>query len=148
VADGLGSNTKEGAVPASVRATISLLWMLVLVCGLTMVLAIVLRDDLVAAWRVGKSEELDPPAFVPVSITMFVVILMLAWVLAVMFRAGHEWARWSIVGLAVLIGFSAVVGLPLDLPLGFTVVCVAALLVDAALVVAVLHPRTHAFFRS
>ena len=148
MAEGCGSNTKEGAVPASVRATVRLLWALVLLCGLTMVLAVVLRDDLVAAWRVGKSEELAPPAFVPVSITMFVVIALLAWVLAVMFRAGHEWARWSMCGLAVMIGFAAVVGLPLDLPLAFPVVSVAALLVDAALLVALLHPRTHAFFRS
>ena len=133
-------------MPASVRATVSLLWALVLLCGLTMVLALVLRDDLVATWREGKSSELDPPAFVPVAITMFVVIALLAWVLAVMFRAGHEWARWSIAGLALLTGFAAVVGLPLDLPVGFFVASVATLLVDAALLVALLHPRTHAFF--
>ncbi len=85
-------------MPSSVRAAVLLLWALVLLSGLTMVLSIVLRDELIATWREGKSTELDPPAFVPVAITMFVVVALLAWVLAVMFRSGHGWARWSIAG--------------------------------------------------
>ena len=134
-------------MPGPVRAAVILLWGLVVLCGLTMVLSIALRDDLVAAWRAGKSAELDPPAFVPVAITMFVVIALLAWVLGVMFGNGHEWARWSIAALALLTAFTAVIGLPRDLPVVFVVVSLVTLAVDLALLAALFHPATHVFLR-
>ena len=129
-------------MPSSVRAAVLLLWALVLLSGLTMVLSVVLRDELIATWREGKSTELDPPAFVPVAITMFVVVALLAWVLAVMFRSGHGWARWSIAAVALLTGFSSAIGLLRDLPTVFVVLSVVTLLVDLALLAALFHPRT------
>jgi uncharacterized membrane protein YhaH (DUF805 family) len=129
-------------VPSSVRAAVLLSWALVLLSGLTMVLSIVLRDELIATWREGKSTELDPPAFVPVAITMFVVVALLVWVLAVMFRSGHGWARWAIAAVALLTGFSSAIGLVRDLPPIFVVLSVVTLLVDVALLVALFHPRT------
>ena len=134
-------------MPASVRAAVILLWGLVLLSGLTLVMSIVLRDDLVAIGREGKSAELDPPAFVPVAITMFVVIALLAWVLGVMFRSGHDWARWSIVALVLLTAFTAAIGLPRNLPTIFVALSVVTLLLDAALLAVLLHRDTHAFVR-
>ena len=134
-------------MPASVRAAVLLLWGLVLLSGLTMVLSILLRDDLVAAWREGKSAELDPPAFVPVAITMFVVVALLGWVLAVMFRNGHGWARWLMVGMVLMTGLTAVAGLLRDLPGVFAALAVVTLLVDVVLAVALFHPGTNAYLR-
>ncbi len=129
-------------MPSSVRAAVLLLWALVLLSGLTMVVSIVMRDELVATWREGKSTEVDPPAFVPVAITMFVVVALLAWVLAVLFRSGHGWTRWSIAALALLTGFSSAIGLLRDPPTIFVVLSVVTLVVDAALLAALFHPRT------
>src|SRR5918999_316368 len=133
-----GSDPRHGAAagaPTSVRAAVWLLWTVVGLSGLTALLTVVLRDDLVASWREGKSPELTPPAFVPVAITLFVVLALLGWVLVVFFRTGHDWARWSMAAMVAFAGFTAAIGLNRDLPTAFVVLTALSLVVSAALLV-------------
>jgi hypothetical protein len=134
-------------MPASVRAAVWLLWCVVGLSGLTALLTVVLRDQLVDSWREGKAADLTPPAFVPVAITLFVVLALLGWVLVVFFRTGHSWARWSMAAMVVFAGFTAAIGLNRDLPMAFVLLTVVSLLVSAALLVCLFHRDTNAFLR-
>ena len=83
-------------------------------------LTILLQDDLIEAWAEGnpgareilreggiealKASSISLPAFVPVVVVMFVVLLGLLAVLWVFFREGYEWARLSLAALGLLIG--------------------------------------------
>jgi uncharacterized membrane protein YhaH (DUF805 family) len=148
--DAPGSDRRDRAtreVPTSVRAAVWLLWAVVGLSGLTALLTVVLRDELVASWREGKSPELTPPAFVPVAITLFVVLALLGWVLVVFFRTGHDWARWSMAAVVVFAGFTAAIGLNRDLPTAFVVLTAVSLVVSAALLVCLFHPDTNAYLR-
>lgn len=133
--------------PASVRTVVRLVWAVIGLSGLTALLTVVLRDQLVSSWAEGKSPELEPPAFVPVAITLFVVIALLGWVLVVFFRTGHNWARWSIAALVVFAAFAAAVGLNRELPTAFLVLTALSLALYAALLVFLFHRDTNAFVR-
>jgi hypothetical protein len=148
--DAPGSDRRDPAtreMPTSVRAAVWLLWAVVGLSGLTALLTVVLRDELVASWREGKSPELTPPAFVPVAITLFVVLALLGWVLVVFFRTGHSWARWSMAAMVVFAGFTAAIGLNRDLPTAFVLLTALSLLVSAALLVCLFLPDTNAYLR-
>lgn len=131
--------------PTSVRVAVWLVWGVVAVSGLTALLTVLLRDQLLASWQEGRSPELDPPAFVPVAITLFVVVALLGWVLAVFFRNGHGWARWSIAALVVFAAFSAAIGLNGDLPPAFVILTALSLFLYAALLVVLFHKDTNAY---
>ena len=115
--------------------------------GLTALLTVVLRDQLIRTWSEGKAADLTPPAFVPVALTLFVVVAAFGWVLAVFFRNGHAWARWVLAALVVFAGFASVQGLGRDLPTTFVVLTVATMLVSVALLVFLFHKDTNAYLR-
>jgi len=134
-------------VPASVRISAWLLWGVIALNGLTALLTVVLREDLVRSWAEGNEGEEATPAFVPVAIVLFVVLALLGWMLVVFFCNGHGWARWSIAALVVFIGFSAVVGLNRNLPTPFLVLTSVSLVLYAALLVFLFHKDTNAFLK-
>jgi hypothetical protein len=115
--------------------------------GLTAVLTVVFKDELVDAWAAGRSESslVEPPAFVPVAITMFFVFALLSAVLIALFRQGHNWARIVLSALMVLIAASTIAILRTDPPTLFLVVAVVSLVVDLAAAVALWHKDTRVF---
>jgi hypothetical protein len=71
---------------------------LVALSGLTALLTVVLRDELISRWEAGRQDigSVQPPEFVPVAIVLFVVFSALAGVLVMFVRDGHGWARLSL----------------------------------------------------
>jgi hypothetical protein len=135
------------ALPTPVRLAAALVWAVIALSGLTALLTVVLRDQLVDSWAVGKPADLEPPAFVPVAITMFVVLALLGWVLVVFFRIGHGWARWAIAALVVFSAFVSLIGLGRDLPTAFVLLTVVSLVLDAVALVLLFHRDTTAYLR-
>ena len=81
--------------PAAVTGATWLSVAVVAMTGVTALLTLVFDDELVDAWAAGRtaSSAVEPPAFVPVAVTMFVVVALLSVVLIAFLREGHEWAR-------------------------------------------------------
>ena len=127
--------------PASVVNALRCLTALVGLMALGTLLTIVFQDALIESWAEGNpgaSEILDEggiealkassialPAFVPVVVVMFIVLLGLLAVLRVFLREGYEWARLSLAAVALLIGLAAgLIAFRESPPLVFVVVCV------------------------
>jgi len=137
-------------VPASVRTAVRLVWTVIVLTGVTALLTVVLRDRLIQNWSEGRAAEaadLTPPAFVPVALTLFVVVAALGWVLAVFFRHGHAWARWVLAALVVFAGFASLQGLDRNLPTAFVVLTAVTMLVCVVLLVFLFHKDTNTFLR-
>ena len=149
-------------LPASVRVATWLLAGVIALSGVTALLTVVLRDELVRSWaedntatrtllEEGGLDALDGseivPAFVPVALVMFVVLVLLGWMLAVFFRTGHGWARWSIAALVVFAAFTSVIGLNRNLPSAFLALTVVSLVLNVTLLVVLFHKDTNAFLR-
>ena len=150
--------------PGSVVNAMRCLGALAVLMGLGTVLTIVLQDELVEAWAEGnpgareilreggiealKASSISLPAFVPVVVVMFVVVLGLLAVLWVFFREGYEWARLSLVALGLLIGLAAgLIAFRESPPAVFVALCVVTLLVDVAFLALLAHPDTTEFVR-
>lgn len=150
--------------PASVVNALRCLSALVGLMALGTLLTILLQDSLIESWAEGnpgaseilaeggidalKASSIALPAFVPVVVVMFIVLLGLLAVLRVFLREGYEWARLSLVAVALLIGLAAgLIAFRESPPLVFVVVCVLALVVDLAFLVFLAHPDTTEFIR-
>jgi hypothetical protein len=150
--------------PVSVVNAMRCLGGLVVLMGIGTVLTWVLEDDLVAAWAEGnpgareivreggiealRESSISPPAFVPVVVVMFIVLLSLVAVLRVFFREGYEWARVSLAALGLGVGLAAgLIAFRENPPVVFVVLCVVTLVVDLAFLVLLLHRDTTAFVR-
>ena len=151
-------------LPTSMTRVNQLLLAVVALGAVAVALVVVLEDQLVRSWAEGKPElrrtlaeggveavrngAVQPPAFVPVSIVLFLVVAGLLWVLGIFLRAGYEWARLSVAVLVVLSGISVVAGIRTDPPAVFVVFSVAALVLLVVLLVYLFHPQTTAYLRS
>jgi len=159
---GVEGTSLPAVLPRSVRVASWLLGGVIAVSGVTALLTVVLRDELVRSWAEGNTsartlleegglEALEGseivPSFVPVALVMFVVLALLGWVLAVFFRTGHGWARWSIATLVVFAGFTSVVGLNRNLPDAFLALTVVSLVLNAVLLFFCFHKDTNAFLK-
>ena len=150
--------------PGSVVTANRCLGALMVLMGIGTLLTVVLQDDLVEAWAEGnpaareilreggiealKASSLSLPAFVPVAVVMYVVVLGLVGVLWVFFREGYAWARLSLAGVGLLVGLATgVIAFRENPPAVFVVVCVLALVADAAFLVFLAHPDTTEFIR-
>ena len=148
--------------PSSVVNAQRALGVLVALMAIATVLTVLLEDSLIEAWarrsaagreilaeggiEALRASSLSLPAFVPVVVVMFVVMLSLLAVLRVFFREGYQWARLALAGVAVIIGLaSGLIAFREDPPLVFVVLCVVALLVDLALLVLLFHRDTTEF---
>ena len=140
------SRQRPGSVTVATRA----LGGLVALSGLTALLTIFLRADLAQSWREGHpsaTESVQPPAFVPVAVVLFIVFAALAWVLVAFFLDRHNWARLSLVALVVFMAVGAVTGLQTDPPAVFWVLSWVSVVVDVVLLVGLLHKDTSAYLR-
>jgi hypothetical protein len=135
--------------PRSVSGAIWVLGGLVALSGLTALLTVLFRDDMVRAWATGHPDEtgVKAPSFVPVAIVLFVVFALLAGVLTMFFLSGHNWARLALTGLAAFMAIATLAGLRTGPPAVFVVVSVVAVVLDAALVFFLWHRDTSAYIR-
>jgi hypothetical protein len=133
--------------PASVTGAIWLLVAVVVMTGVTALLTLVFEDDLIDAWAAGRSDagSVEPPAFVPVAITMFVVVASLAAVLIMFFIQGHNWARVLLTALVALMGVATVAGLRTGPAAFFYVLAAASLVVDVVAIAFLWHRDTRAW---
>jgi hypothetical protein len=133
--------------PGSVIGAIWLLIGVVVLSGVTALLTLVLKDELVDAWASDRTDlgSVEPPAFVPVALTMFVVVALLAVVLIVFFGQGHNWARVLLTGLVVLMGVATLASLRTSPPAMFVVLSLLSLVVDVAAVACLWHKDTRAY---
>ena len=142
--------------PSSVVNAQRALGALMVLMGVGTVLTVLLEDSLIRAWaerNAGAREILEDggmdalkassislPAFVPVVVVMFVVMLGLLGVLRVFFREGYAWARLALVAVALLIGIGAgLIAFREGPPAVFVVLCVVTLLVDIAFLALLVH---------
>jgi hypothetical protein len=136
--------------PRSVRGATWVLLGLVLLSGLTALLTVLMRDELVSSWSSGHpdvSGEVKPPAFVPVALVLFVVFALLAGVLAMFLRSGHHWARLSLTALVAFMAVASLAGLRSGPPTVFVVLTLASVVLDAALLFFLWHRDTGSFIR-
>jgi hypothetical protein len=135
------------APPRSVRLAVWLIVVLVVVGAGVTVLTALERDALIDAWSVGHPEgsAIQPPAFVPVAVVLYVVFAGLLLVLLPFLRTAHNWARWSLVALVVVIVLATVASLRTDPPLLFVLCSLASLPLDAAILYTLMHRDTAAF---
>jgi hypothetical protein len=138
--------------PGSVTNAIRVLVGLVVLSGLTALLTVVFRDELVRTWAEGNKTEiatssLSPPAFVPVAIVLFVVFACLAGVLIMFFRDGHNWARISLSGLVLFTALASLAGLRTSPPPLFLVLSALTILLDLLLLVFLWHRDSSTYLR-
>ena len=151
------------AQPSSVRRAIWLLWALVLLGLVTTVLTVVLRDDLIRSWAEGRRDirplleseglqavkdgAVQPPAFVPVAVVLFVVVALLIWVLMVFFRNGYNWARVSLTALLVAVAIGTVASVRAGPPTTFVVLAFVSFVVELAAIAYLWHRQTSQYLR-
>jgi O-antigen/teichoic acid export membrane protein len=134
---------RPGSVTSAIRAQLALIG----VGGLTTLLTVVQRDELVQAWTNRHPTGIDPPAFVPVAVVLFITFALLAAVLVVFFRGGHGSARVALTVLAGLLLLAMIAILRLDPPVIFVVLAVISALLDLVLVYFLWHKDTSEFVR-
>lgn len=138
------------AAPRSVSLAVWLVVALVVVGAVVTALTAIERDSLIEAWSVGHPEDsaIQPPAFVPVAVVLYVVFAGLLLVLLPFLRTAHNWARWSLVAMVVVIVLATLASLRTDPPALFVVCALGSLPLDAAILYALLHRDTTAFVRA
>ena len=149
--------------PAAVTNAIRVQMALVAVSGLTTLLTVIQRDELIVAWAEGnptarpildegglnalEESSINIPAFAPVAIVSFVTFALLAAVLVALFRHGHNSARVSLTVLAVFFLFAMLAVYRLDPPPLFVVFAAVSAVLDVVLVYFLWHRDTTAFLR-
>jgi len=133
--------------PTVVSTAVWLAIAVVAMAGLTALMTVVFKHELVSAWAADRSDDgaVEPPAFVPVAITMFVVVAALAAVFISFLRHGHNWARILLSALVALVGVATLAILRTNPPTLFLVVAVVSLALEVAAVVALWHKDTRAY---
>jgi O-antigen/teichoic acid export membrane protein len=134
---------RPGSMTRAIRTQLALVG----VAGLTTLLTIVERDELVRAWTARHPTGIEPPAYVPVAIVLFITFSLLAAVLMVFFRGGHGSARVALTVLAGIFLLAIVAVLRLDPPVLFVVLAVISGLLDLVLVFFLWHKDTSEFLR-
>lgn len=149
--------------PASVTWATRLLAALVALGAVVTLLVVVLNDQLIRAWAEGrpdtrkvlrdrgldavKNGDVQVPHFIPVALTLFVVVALLIWVLTAFLRGGYGWARIALTIALFFLAVGTVAGLRTGLPATFMAVSVASFPIEAAAVYFLWHKDTSDFVR-
>ena len=149
--------------PASVTWARRLLAALVALGALNTLLIVVLHDQLIRSWADGRKDmrrvlrtqgldavkngEVHVPAFIPVALTLFVVMAMLIWVLAAFLRGGYGWARIALTVTLFFLAVGTIAGLRTGAPLTFTVLAVLSFPMEAAAAYFLWHRDTGAYLQ-
>jgi hypothetical protein len=153
----------SGQQPASLVWAQRMLAALVAVGLVVTVLIAVLRDQLIRSWAEGrpdlrrvldtqgldgiKNGEVHVPAFVPVSVVLFVVVALLIWVLTAFLRGGYNWARVALTVTLFFLAVGTIAGLRTGAPATFMTLSVASFPIEAAAVYFLWHKDTSAYIR-
>jgi hypothetical protein len=149
--------------PGSLTRAQQLLAALVALGAVITVLIVVLQDQLIRSWAEGrkdtrrvlhtrgldavKSGEVHVPQFIPVALTLFVVVALLIWVLAAFLRGGYGWARVALTLTLFFLAVGTIGGLRTGAPATFTILAVASFPIEAAAAYFLWHKDTGAYLR-
>jgi hypothetical protein len=149
--------------PASVSWVSRLLAALVALGAVVTLLIVVLQDQLIRSWAEGrpdtrkvlrtrgleavKSGEVHVPQFIPVALTLFVVVALLLWVLTAFLRSGYGWARVALTVTLFFLAVGTIAGLRTGAPATFMVLSVASFPIEAAAAYFLWHKDTGDFLR-
>ncbi|KQW53341.1 hypothetical protein ASC77_03400 [Nocardioides sp. Root1257] len=136
--------------PTSVVVAVRLTGALVALSGITALLSVVFKDELMDAWRSGRDDagSVQAPAIVPVAVVMLVVFALVALVLLQFFRSGHGWARVALTVTVVVMAISTLATLRIGPPTLFVVLSVLGVLIQLGVVAALWHRDTAAYLRA
>ena len=134
--------------PASVTWATRLLTALVAIGAVVTLLVVVLQDQLIRAWAEGrpdtrkvlrtggleavKNGEVHVPQFIPVALTLFVVVALLIWVLTAFLRSGYGWARVALTITLFFLAVGTIAGLRTGLPTTFLLLSLISFPVECA----------------
>lgn len=146
--------------PKSVDRAMQVLGALLLLAAVVAALTVLLEDEIIRVWARGNpsarsilandglealKQEPITPEFVPVVLVLFLVMALLAWVLAMFFRAGHHWARVSLTVAVVLMTVSTLAILRTDMPAAFAALSLVSVLLEVLLLWFLWHRDTTAY---
>ena len=147
--------------PASVTWAMRMLAILVVLGAAVSGLIVLLQDQLIRSWAQGrpdtrkvlrtrgleavKNGEVHVPQFVPVALTLFVVVALLIWVLAAFLRGGYGWARVALTIALFFLAVGTVAALRTGAPTLFMTLSVVSFPIEAAAVYFLWHNDTTAF---
>lgn len=120
-------------IPSTISWAVKLLYALLAAGAVTVLLIAIRQDDLITAWakdnpatkeiletlglQAVKDSSVAPPQFIPVAITLYVVMGGLVAIFAIFLRYGYEWARICltlVLIISIVVGVAAfLVGQPL-----------------------------------
>ena len=149
--------------PRSVSRAIRMHLLLILLGAVAVVLTVVMNDALIRSWAEGRPDmrrvlqtqglqaikdgAVRPPAFVAPSVTLFVVIALLIWMLLLFFANANAWARLALTALLFFAAVATIAGVRTDPPAVFVVVMIGSVGLDAVAVAYLWHPDTNRFLR-
>jgi hypothetical protein len=149
--------------PASVTWATRLMAVLVALGAVVTLLIVVLQDQLIRSWAEGrpdtrrvlrtrgldavKSGEVQVPQFIPVALTLFVVVALLIWVLAAFLRGGYGWARVALTLTLFFLAVGTIAGLRTGAPATFMALSLASFPVEAATAYFLWHKDTGEFLQ-
>lgn len=149
--------------PGSVVRAIQVHVLLIVLGAVAAALTVVLNDELIRSWakgradmrRVLETQGLDaikdgavrPPAFVAPSITLFVVVALLIWMLLLFFANANGWARLALTALLFFAAVATIAGIRTEPPTVFVVLMIASMGLEAVAVAFLWHPDTNRFLR-
>jgi hypothetical protein len=131
--------------------------------AVAVVLTVVMNDALIRAWAEGrpdmrrvlrtqgleaiKNGNVRPPAFIAPSITLFVVIALLIWMLLLFFANANGWARLALTALLFFASVATIAGVRTDPPTIFVALMVGSVVLEVVAVAYLWHPDTNRFLR-
>ena len=149
--------------PSSVTMAIRMHSLLIVVGAAAVALVVLLNDALIRSWaegrpdmrRVLKTQGLEaikngnvrPPAFIAPSITLFVVVALLIWMLLLFFANGNGWARLALTALLFFAAVATIAGIRTDPPKLFVALMIGSMVVEFVAVAYLWHPDTNRFLR-
>jgi hypothetical protein len=149
--------------PASVSWASRLLAALVALGAVVTLLIVVLQDELIRSWAQGRPDtrkvlrtggldavkdgEVHVPQFIPVALTLFVVVALLIWVLTAFLRSGYGWARIALTITLFFLAVGTIAGLRTGAPATFMVLSVASFPIEAAAAYFLWHKDTGDFLQ-
>jgi len=154
----------ESGRPGSVAMAIRMHAVLILLGAVAVVLTVLMNDALIRSWAMGRPDmrrvletqglqaikdgPVRPPAFIAPSITLFVVIALLIWMLLLFFANGNGWARLALTALLFFAAVAGIAGIRTDPPTVFVVFMIGSTVLEGVAVAYLWHPDTNRFLRS
>ena len=149
--------------PSSVTMAIRMHWLLIVLGTVAVALVVFLNDELIRSWAEGrpdmrrvletqgleaiKNGEVRPPAFIAPSITLFVVVALLIWMLLLFFANANGWARFALTALLFFAAVATIAGIRTDPPRIFVAIMIGSMVVDVVAFAFLWHPDTNRFLR-